>query len=271
MSVRALTWAAGQKAGSGNFRAVLWVLADRSDDHGVCWLGQQLIAEIAEISERTARDALQALTERKLITRERRQRKSGSRTSDLIRLSIPADFAVRRVKKSETLPAKSAGDLPANTARVTGEICRGYLKEETKPLNPLKATEADMAIRDVLTDIGVSADTAEALMNAYAFAGHPLDIETVKPLARNLDGPEPDRRARHLLENGLGRIGGRRSSRAPAQAPAPAQAMRRVNRELEPDLWRRCCEASSHPLTMTGKDGGWPFDADLVDGFEAVP
>lgn len=121
-----------------------------------------------------------------------------------------------------------------------------------------------MPIRDALTDIGITPDTAEALMTTHALAGTPLDLDAAMRLADELDGPDPEASALDRLGNGLGNRRTRRRRNAQPESSPPMVATRRVNRELEPDLWARCCARSGHTPDLTGKDGSWAFPADVV-------
>lgn len=63
---------------------LLRVLADRADKEGRSFARQTTLAEDLGVSERTIRDALKELEAMCWIERERRFRRDGSRTSDLI-------------------------------------------------------------------------------------------------------------------------------------------------------------------------------------------
>lgn len=116
MSFQAQNWANHQKTGHISGRAILMTLANYADEQGCCYPSQSRLAEDCECSERTIRQWLDKLEELGFISRIRRNREDGSRTSDLIRLNI-----------GENQPANSAGsvkNLPANSSNSTGKICR---------------------------------------------------------------------------------------------------------------------------------------------------
>jgi predicted ArsR family transcriptional regulator len=74
---------------------VLLALVEHADDDGVCWPGQERLAQMTRVNSRTVRRALKRLEQIGLIQRTRRWAEDGGgRTSDLIRLRFPK--AVRR-------------------------------------------------------------------------------------------------------------------------------------------------------------------------------
>lgn len=149
---------------------------------------------------------------------------------------------------------------------------RGSVEEskEDSSLNSFIDQEAALAIRDALTDIGVEAETAEALMIAFATNRDPLDADSVLNLVRMLDGPNAESQALQLLRDGLGMVGSPSSRQGQEHKPSPAEAPRFVSKELEPDLWRGCCDATGHAVTLTNKDGKWAFPAELVERLASV-
>lgn len=89
MSVRAIQWALLAKTGSPTTKAVLLVLADTCNHEGICWPGQEYIAVRAEVSVRSVRNHLEVLESAGLLSRRKRGRKGGGRTSDEYFLNIP--------------------------------------------------------------------------------------------------------------------------------------------------------------------------------------
>lgn len=100
-----MAWAIKQRAGGPAAKIVLLCLANYADDKNQTFASQNLIAEQAEVSLRTARDSIKILEVSNLLRREQRRRKDGTRTTDLFTLPVPA--------------AESAGSQPS-----TGRICR---------------------------------------------------------------------------------------------------------------------------------------------------
>jgi DNA-binding transcriptional MocR family regulator len=94
MSNKAITWAFDQELPTID-KFVLVVLADYADEANSCFPGQQKIAANTGASVSTVRRALGRLERHKLIARDRRQRRDGSRTSDRYTLQLePVDNPV---------------------------------------------------------------------------------------------------------------------------------------------------------------------------------
>jgi pyocin large subunit-like protein len=72
MSIRALDWAFRQTGIKSTAKFVLVVLGDMADEAHSCWPSQAHIAGKINASERTVRDALTALEDAGLISRELR-------------------------------------------------------------------------------------------------------------------------------------------------------------------------------------------------------
>lgn len=84
MSVQAITWALDQTCATATEKAVLLVVANYVGPDGTTFVGQETISEQACCSIKTVERALATFEKAGWITRERRHRKDGSRTSDLI-------------------------------------------------------------------------------------------------------------------------------------------------------------------------------------------
>jgi biotin operon repressor len=94
MSGRILNWAARISAGDLTAKAVLLVLAEAANEQAETIIGQDTIAERLETSRETVTRAMKRLEQRGLITRLRRRREGGYRTSDLVKLTL-CDLASR--------------------------------------------------------------------------------------------------------------------------------------------------------------------------------
>ncbi|WP_182417274.1 helix-turn-helix domain-containing protein [Bartonella sp. HY038] len=93
---------------------VLICLANFSNEFGECWPSQATIAQETELCVRTVRDWLKKLEERGLISRLRRHRCNGSRTSDMFQLNI-ADINSVLSMKTETHVASKHEASPSGT------------------------------------------------------------------------------------------------------------------------------------------------------------
>lgn len=102
MSFQATAWASNVKAGGPARKAVLMMIAEQMSFHEdeadgfLCGFpGQELIAERAEMSVRSARDHIAELVRRGLLQRKRRYKfVDGSRTSDWYRIPVKSDGTV---------------------------------------------------------------------------------------------------------------------------------------------------------------------------------
>ncbi|WP_414936642.1 helix-turn-helix domain-containing protein [Amycolatopsis sp. cmx-11-51] len=88
MSVQAVRWAAEQQAGAPMPKLVLYALAEHANRDGYATTSLGTLARETEASRRTVMRGLDALVERRLIARTRRQRGTGADTSSEYRLMI---------------------------------------------------------------------------------------------------------------------------------------------------------------------------------------
>lgn len=86
MSFRYLAWAQSAKTGSPSTKSVLMALCSIVNDDGIGFPSQQRIADDSELSVRSVKRAMTDLEKAGIITRERRYREGGYRTSDLIHI-----------------------------------------------------------------------------------------------------------------------------------------------------------------------------------------
>jgi hypothetical protein len=99
MSWRASAWAARQTAGSAAAKSVLFVVAEAADPSGLAsgeHLRLRMISDRAEVSRRTAIDAIAALETAGIIRRENRfHGRSGAQLPNDIRLLIPEAWDIK--------------------------------------------------------------------------------------------------------------------------------------------------------------------------------
>lgn len=86
MSVKALTCAMALRGVSPSEKLLLLALANYADENMQCYPSQKRLAEDTCLSDRTIRSLLAGLEQRKIISREERQRRDNSRASDLVTL-----------------------------------------------------------------------------------------------------------------------------------------------------------------------------------------
>lgn len=144
MSWRASAWAKELRLGSPHGKAIVLCLADYADaETAECWPSQERLAADAEVSLRNVRDWLSRLEAWGLIERIRRNRATGARDTDCIRLNLAVSVTDggERLRENngeappaevsdESLPATVAGrSLPATGDKPTGNGCRAYKEE----------------------------------------------------------------------------------------------------------------------------------------------
>lgn len=88
MSVQAITWALRIETGSSTHKLVLIALANYANQDGQCWHSQSTIAKDTELSRASIGRSLDFLEKEGVLTRERRQRADGTRSTDLITLDL---------------------------------------------------------------------------------------------------------------------------------------------------------------------------------------
>lgn len=127
MSYSAMAWAREIKTGSATIKSVLLAVANYADEEGVCWPSQEQLAEDTELSRHSIMRALDQLEEMGLLSRERRHRGDGSRSSDLIMLDLSSTVQRSTQQRSTQQQPKSQGataepiiepSLSRNSARV---------------------------------------------------------------------------------------------------------------------------------------------------------
>lgn len=109
MSYSAMAWARGIKTGSATVKSVLLAVANYADEEGVCWPSQEQLSDDTELSRHSIMRALDQLEEQGLLSRERRHRGDGSRTSDLIILDLSRTEQRSSQQRSTQQQPKSHG------------------------------------------------------------------------------------------------------------------------------------------------------------------
>lgn len=115
MSLKAMTAAMELRGVTASEKLLLLALANYADEDGNCFPSQSRLAEDACLSLRTVVTLLAALEERKFITRERRSRRNGSRTSDAITLHFAESL-------SATIAQRPKCNLPQNLSAMAAHL-----------------------------------------------------------------------------------------------------------------------------------------------------
>ena len=109
MSYSAMAWARSIKTGSATVKSVLLAVANYADEEGICWPSQEQLADDTELSRHSIMRALDQLEDMGLMSRDRRHRKDGSRTSDLITRDLSSTQQRSSEQRSTQQQPKSHG------------------------------------------------------------------------------------------------------------------------------------------------------------------
>lgn len=152
-----MAWARGIKTGSATVKSVLLAVANYADEEGICWPSQDQLAEDTELSRHSIMRAMDQLEDMGLVTRERRHRGDGSRTSDLIVLDLS------RTEQRST-PQRSTQQQPKSQGATAEPIIEPLLdknkrgsrmRDDWEPDGPsiAKAEELGFTATDTRTEI----------------------------------------------------------------------------------------------------------------------
>jgi DNA-binding transcriptional ArsR family regulator len=130
VSYQASQWAFEQPVGSPGAKLVLAALAHRADERGYCYPGQEALARMTGLDERTVRSHLKRLEAGGYISRSRATDERGRRMSDDIYLLAPPE----RLSFS---PEKSSANQPDNRKKTA----RPYRKNQPPEKSPAKESE----------------------------------------------------------------------------------------------------------------------------------
>ncbi|MEH2482422.1 hypothetical protein V1282_005779 [Nitrobacteraceae bacterium AZCC 2146] len=144
MSLAATIWGWKQKGLSSTQKLVLLRLCDRANSNNECYPRQSSIAEDCELTERAVHSALKKLEAGGFISRKKRFKNGGRRTSDLITLSM---------KNDPSNASASAAFIPIQSERPSGEhqndvrFDTGTTFGETCNIKPTRPNQERRSIR----------------------------------------------------------------------------------------------------------------------------
>ncbi|GLK49508.1 hypothetical protein GCM10017620_24810 [Brevundimonas intermedia] len=182
MSHQASHWALEQACATATEKAILMVLASYVGTDGSCYPGQDTIARQACCSVKSVERALQAFEERGWLIRTARRRKDGSRTSDLLELTLASNPEVReqadtvsgRPEPTRHLVQTNPTPCPNQPDRVSGLTT--FEPVRTEPVSePVSAHDA-RAENDNLPDL-FSRDAPLARPKRGKAKAEPTDAE----------------------------------------------------------------------------------------------
>jgi hypothetical protein len=108
VSVKALTCAMALRGVAPSEKLLLLALANYADENMQCYPSQKRLAEDTCLSDRTIRTLLASLEERRIISREERQRRDNSRATDLVTLHFFGGVAEAASGGAEIISATPA-------------------------------------------------------------------------------------------------------------------------------------------------------------------
>lgn len=131
--------------------AVLVAVANHADDKGFGFPSQATLGDECQCTQKTVRTALQAMEKALLLTRTRRWKKDGHRSSDALQLHISVQ-EVKSTARDESLTVNSS--LPTGKIYPASILNQSLnLKEESKMV--WKVMQADGPLLDRFKDADV--------------------------------------------------------------------------------------------------------------------
>ena len=154
MSMRLMAQAMSIKVGNPLRKLVLIKLADNANDDGICFPSYQYIADVCEISRRSAMNHIEALIDMGFVLKKSRKNKDGS-SSNLYVLNLEKGSAGDSLGSAGD-SLGSAGDSPGGSA---GDSPITY--HSLEPINePIKKTKQKSAVV-LLAEFGIEGQLAE--------------------------------------------------------------------------------------------------------------
>ena len=272
MSFEAMALAGKIKTGSIATKAVLMAIANYADEHGVSWPSQVALADYIEGSEDTVRRALEKLEGIGLITRSRRTRKDGSRTSDLITLNLTGILQARygepNPQPAETLTSNlrhpnqqiAGGILEPIKEPITNNINAGARK--AKPVSQNKKTKTEFP-----DDFELNETTGRVAAGfGWSQADIQNQIEIMRNWAKNADsGKDKKSDWQAFAQNWFRKDGGKKQNAAPKFKQSAGDKWREGIAASNAEALGR--HSSNHPQDISGLSGAFEiYTPDSSDG-----
>ncbi|TFC30089.1 helix-turn-helix domain-containing protein [Cryobacterium sp. MDB1-18-2] len=165
MSNKAITWAYAQTGLKAGPKFVLVTLADLADQEHSCFPGVPVLADLTGLSESGVRSQLDLLLSVELITRERRFRKDGSRTSNRYYLQMNPPVVIETPASdsgasNEDDQRQNLGGLAPDSGDPSVRIWGGILEP---PVNP----QIEPPVKDLIAHEPTIDEYFEAFYSAY--------------------------------------------------------------------------------------------------------
>lgn len=146
MSNRASAWAWVQDVKSGP-KFVLVALADRADEEGECFPSVNWLCDKTGFSKSAVKENIARLFKLELLEITSRRRVDGSHTSNLYRLTIPAEFALKNRGSDSGLGGVKSGPGGVESNRGTPESGHHKTLNHTPSYPQSKKDEAEAFVK----------------------------------------------------------------------------------------------------------------------------
>lgn len=163
-----MTCAMALRGVTASEKLLLLALANYADENMTCYPSHKRLAEDACLSSRTVQTLLAALEERRMISRMRRTRPDGSRSSDSITLHFSMSLTETTSGGTEIISGGVGKPLPGGTEMVSPLTT---FEPVIEPINPLPLNLAPLAKLIGLSASGSFAEIAEAIWLAQPSPG----------------------------------------------------------------------------------------------------
>lgn len=158
-----MAWARGIKTGSATVKSVLLAISNYADEDGICWPSQEQLADDTELSRHSVMRAIDQLEELGLLSRERRHRGDGSRSSDLIMLDL-SRTQLRSTEQRSTEQRSTQQQPKSHGATAEPVIEPSNIPSQARVAKPKGEEQlAFEAYNDVAQELGLS--KAQVLTN----------------------------------------------------------------------------------------------------------
>jgi len=173
MSMRLMAQAMSIKVGNPLRKLVLIKLADNANDDGICFPSYQYIADVCEISRRSAMNHIEALIDMGFVLKKSRKNKDGS-SSNLYVLNLEKGSAGDSLGSAGDSLGGGAGDSPITY-------------HSSEPINePIKKTKQKSAVV-LLAEFGIEGQLAEDFIAHRKFKKATITETVLKGYQREAD------------------------------------------------------------------------------------
>jgi hypothetical protein len=255
MSYEASSWARSVKAGSASNKLILLCLAERCNaQSGSCTPSQATLAAEAEVCKKTVERALSSLQASSLISRERRCRGDGSRTSD--RIILTGYLAAKRDAELEgkVVPIRSSQER--QNASQSGSNWEPNYSENEESLTDIVSdlTDIESNQTDSVSAFGTSLTDTESGLTSF------------EPVSKNTIMLMTPADAREQIEKCYSRAGPRLADRHKSQSLVLSQReiFRWLQHGCDPDFDILPTIEAMSSIGSNSQINSWKYFTDAV-------